>query len=448
MAKVVKKKDILWGYGAQAFNVGAGLLLLPVALHFLSPADVGLWFVFITLGGLAQLLEMGFQPTIARNTAYIFAGANSLVNEGVPNDSILTSDIDVDLFAKLISCSRNIYRWIALASVFLLLGGGSIYVNSVLVETQNRLLVVFGWVLFSFGHIVTFYFGYINALLQGRGDVSQANKVVVITKGGFAVLGSLALMLDYGLVGLGIASLLSAGIGRIFAIHYLVRDQVTLTALIKAPSTDTGELLPIMWHNAKRTATVQFSAFIIQRSNILIGTSFLGPVIMASYSMTITILMTLSTISSVICQVKLPYLISLQMAEDKRKIRSLYFEFVSISATSFIFGSIFVGLFGNSLLQFVGSKVELLPIFIFCILVVINLLELHHVIAAIYITTLNAVPFVRAAVFSSVFTLVLTFLLIEPLGILGLVLSQGVVQLLYNNWKWPFVVYRHLYRKA
>src|SRR6266567_8101153 len=73
----ISRRDIYWGYAAQLLNVGAGLILLPVVVRYFSPEDVGLWFVFITLAGLAQLLEFGFQPTLARNTAYVYAGARS-----------------------------------------------------------------------------------------------------------------------------------------------------------------------------------------------------------------------------------------------------------------------------------------------------------------------------------------------------------------------------------
>ena len=42
----ITKKDVLWGYIAQFFNIGAGILLLPVILKLL-PADIlGVWYIF------------------------------------------------------------------------------------------------------------------------------------------------------------------------------------------------------------------------------------------------------------------------------------------------------------------------------------------------------------------------------------------------------------------
>ena len=69
--KPLTRGDVLWGYIAQVLNIGAGLILLPILLRNLSPEDVGLWFVFISLAALAQLLELartapGFRDDIGR----------------------------------------------------------------------------------------------------------------------------------------------------------------------------------------------------------------------------------------------------------------------------------------------------------------------------------------------------------------------------------------------
>ena len=48
-------------------------------------------------------------------------------------------------------------------------------------------------------------------------------------------------------------------------------------------------------------------------------------------------------------------------------------------------------------------------------------------------------PFVKAGIISGVAIVLCSFISLYYLsaGILGLVLSQGLCQLAYNNWKWP-----------
>jgi hypothetical protein len=102
---------MIWGYLAQALNLGGGLLLLPISARFLSPEDLGLWFVFSALAGLAQLLELGFQPTFARNAAYVYAGAQQLVKTGLPERSDNDDPaVNLGLLSGLLAAARTVYR--------------------------------------------------------------------------------------------------------------------------------------------------------------------------------------------------------------------------------------------------------------------------------------------------------------------------------------------------
>ena len=69
-------------------------------------------------------------------------------------------------------------------------------------------------------------------------------------------------------------------------------------------------------------------------------------------------------------------------------------------------------------------------------------LEWNHSTFATLITLSNRVPFVKASILSGGAIVILSFLSVwlTPLGILGLILAQGMVQLAYNNWYWPQLV--------
>lgn len=92
---------------------------------------------------------------------------------------------------------------------------------------------------------------------------------------------------------------------------------------------------------------------------------------------------------------------------------------------------------GNIILNIVGSNTMLLSRLYTIIILIVVYLETNHSNCATLITTKNEVPFVISSLLSG--TGVLFFGLISvkylELGILGLLLAQGIVQLLYNNWK-------------
>lgn len=444
MPKPVTRGAIVWGYGAQALNIGAGLLLLPLIVHFLTAADVGLWFVFITFAGLAQLLEFGFQPTLARNASYVFSGARALSKMGLPDQATRSGEVDLQLLHRLIATSRKIYSIVAIIAAVVMLVAGSAYIVTLLTPAQDMRASLLAWLMFSTGHILTFYYGYLNGFLQGRGDVTQANKVTVINRSAFLLLSAVFVTSGYGLLGLGAASMLSSAIGRLFAYRYFKSDANSRLAAALPSGPDALDLFPTLWHNASRLGAVQLGAFFIQRGNILIASSFLGLEAGASYSLTVTVLMALSGVAGVVCQIQVPHLSALQMRGDRPGLIKVYDRIVSLAWGVFLAGLAVVALYGNPLLAIAAKQIRLLPVEMTLLLGVVLLLELNHSIAATFLTTMNQVPFVSAALLSGIGVCLLSMVFIKTLGVYGLLLAQGLVQLCYNNWKWPLQVRKHL----
>lgn len=440
--KQVSGSDILWGYIAQAFNLGAGLLILPFVLVWLSPQEVGLFFVFLTLGSLAQLLELGFQPTLARNTAYIFSGAKKLQAYGMAASNENDVEIDLNLLASLIQTAKKIYRFVALVGVVVIVLGGGLYVTTLIDDFPDQNAVLFAWVSFSLGYIINFYFGYVNALLQGKGDVTQANKVIVISKSFYLFVSVSAISMGFGLLGLGIATLLAALIGRLIALCYLSMDKVIAEA--SRTHKKTKNLFSILWPNTKKLGLVFIGAFLIQRFSILLASSYLGLEAAASYGMSMTILSTLLMVSTVICQIQVPLLSSLQSSGNKEELKRVMGEIYLICWFVFCIGLTFIFFAGDYLLALLGSDTKLLPANLILLLGAVLLLELTHSVSATYLTTTNNVPFLSAALWSGLFVAIGGFILVGPMGVLGLILAQGAVQLAYNNWKWPLAVLKNL----
>ena len=55
-------------------------------------------------------------------------------------------------------------------------------------------------------------------------------------------------------------------------------------------------------------------------------------------------------------------------------------------------------------------------------------------------------PYMKGEFFSGAAVMLCSFLLINytQLGILGIVIAQGLIQACYNDWKWPLSVCRRL----
>ena len=73
---------------------------------------------------------------------------------------------------------------------------------------------------------------------------------------------------------------------------------------------------------------------------------------------------------------------------------------------------------------------------------IVMLLEMNHSFFSTMIVIGNSVPFMWIALISGSLIALGSYLSLAytSMGLLGLVLVQGIVQLAYNNWKWPHVV--------
>jgi O-antigen/teichoic acid export membrane protein len=191
---------------------------------------------------------------------------------------------------------------------------------------------------------------------------------------------------------------------------------------------------------------VQLGAFMILRANLFIATSFVGLAAAASYGLSLQLLTLLSTMSTLLFTLQMPKMNALQASGDKEGLRSLFSSAVILSLVIFILGTLALIFVGVPLLGIWKSNTKLLPIVWLCLLALILFLEMNHNLSAMYITTLNHVPFVPAAVMSGLSIVLLSTLLVNytGLGIGGLLIAQGMVQLSYNNWRWPAVALAHL----
>lgn len=442
MNKLNRIINISWVYASSLANVGAGLMLLPFVLHYLMPTEVGIWFVFITIIGASQLIEMGFQATFTRNIAYIYEGAQSLKRVGVP-DKNSTNKLNYSLIRQVITSVKFIYLIFSAVGIVILVSISLFYVSELIKTTEDHKYYQSAWLLFALAGILNISNGWIIGLLYGKGEYEQVSKVNVLSKTLLVVTSIVGLYLGYGLLSLGLSAIVGAFTTKLFLIRNL--DEIALSSKIKFNYLNEEiKILRILSFNAIKSTVVHIGGFLIQRANIVIATNFMGASESSSYSLSITLLLTLSGISMAICQIQLPKITRLQIRLHSDTLAIKYGETIVICSIIYLTGSFILLCFGEDMLNLIGSNVKILDRPYFLLFIVIYFLEMNHSLAGSYLTTLNDVPFLRAALISGLVIVIGTFILIPKLGVIAIIIMQGGVQFLYNNWKWPVEVSKKL----
>ena len=75
---------VVWSWVFNGIRLVSGLVLLPLVLHELSTADLGMYYVLLSLVALAPIIDFGFGPTMGRFVSYAMGGAETLHAHGPP----------------------------------------------------------------------------------------------------------------------------------------------------------------------------------------------------------------------------------------------------------------------------------------------------------------------------------------------------------------------------
>jgi O-antigen/teichoic acid export membrane protein len=432
----ITKRDVIWSYASYILQTGAGFFLLPIILNRLPSDELAIWYVFLSITALVNLLDFGLRPTIMRNVSYIFSGARSLKKQGIVIQNEVMP-IDYSLLKTLIKAIKKIYIMISFLIAVIMYSFGSVYIKSITNHLLNQDQIIIAWYIYILSIVFNFYFYYYTPLLTGRGKIAESNQTIVISKLTYIVVSAIGLMSGYGLVAVSIGNLLGSLVNRATSFYHFYDKSIR--EKLKNTNAKEINLLPILWSNAYKIGLVSMGAFLITKGNTLIASKYLDLEVVAQYGLTLQVTMILSTVSSIFFRTHLPKFNNYRMIDNLEGVKRDYSKSIFAMNFIYIFGASIILILGNTILNFVGSNTNLLSNAYTALILVIIYLETNHSNCATLITTKNEVPFVKSSLLSGVGVLIFGLMAVRyfKLGILGLLLAQGIVQLAYNNWKWP-----------
>jgi len=441
----INNKDVIWSYFSQIFQFGAGLFLLPVILRKLPSEHLAIWYVFLSITSLVNLLDFGFQQTIMRNVSYIFSGAQKLLKFGIHDDDS-SEEVNYELLLSLIKSAKKIYRNIAIIAFTLLITFGTWYIYDITTELAAQQDILMAWIIYVFSAVLNFYFYYYTPLLLGRGQIKESNKTIVFSKLFYIGFSFIGLSLNYGLIAVSIGNLLGSFVNRIMSYNYFYDEDLKIKFKNISDFSNDKNIFKIIWANSYRLGLVSLGGFLILRSNTLLTSKFLDLKIVAQYGLSLQLLNILARSSSVLFNTFLPKFNQLRVKNKIYKLKKFFGTSLLIGWGTYGFGVLIIFTLGNDILNLIGSETSLLPKNYILFLSLILFLEFNHSVSATFITTQNEVPFVKASLFSGFGIVISSFIILKytNYGILGILITQFIIQLAYNNWKWPYKVLKDL----
>lgn len=436
----ISRRDIAWTYASLGLGAGINLILLPLLVTFLSPEELGLWYVFAAVGTLIVVMDLGLVVTVSRNITMAWMGAprldqvSSTVKDAQPGPNF-------ELLGKLVGACRTAYLGLGVAVLALCLSIGTLHVANVSAGQMARSDALTAWIVYAIAVSSNMALSFWNPLLRGLGRVSESAKANVCNKVAQLALTVIALLAGGGLTGVAVAYLLSGLIFRWVSRHYFFQavGGPTGVTLSRHSLNERFEVLRAIWPNSYRQGVVSVSQYVMISAPVLIASAALPLSTVASLGMTLQLIGVLKVVANAPFNALLPEFVSLRMHADVWTLQHRFPLTVGMATYTVLLGGATVLVCGDRALALLGADVTLLSAGLAGLLLLNEWATNQYALCSAFLATDNHVPMAKAYAVTATLSVMLQLFLVLVVGwgVLGLVLGSLAVSMGYNSWMWP-----------
>jgi hypothetical protein len=434
----VSKKDIFWSYFAEFFSIVSGLITLPLILGVLSPEEVGMNYIMLTIGSVVSLFDFGFGTQFGRNITYVFSGVKTL-NKTFVEKNESNSEINYRLLATMIKTAQYVYKRISLVVLFILLTFGTYYIS---VITNNFTLIknaLIIWIIYSLSIFFNIYYTYYMSLLIGKGMIKESKIAILLSKISNVIIVFILINFNAGLISVALASLVAPFVSRYLSHNFFYKADLTNKIKSQLISKyEINELFEIIWFNAKKMGFIAIAASSLTYLTTFIIGFFLSLSDVASFGLMIQFSNLIGVLAMSLFNTMIPNLSYLYVTKDENHFKDKLSLSVFVFYVLYFLGSVILIYIAPYFLEKIGSNTYLPSRFALAFFLFFNFFEKNQALYSQILLIENKIPFMKTAIITGIIsTLFVFWVLYFEGGIEQVVLAQAMPILAYSAWKWP-----------
>jgi O-antigen/teichoic acid export membrane protein len=439
---------VVWSWILNIFRMASGLILLPLVFHQFSKADLGMYYVLLSLAGMAPIIDFGFGPTIDRFISYAMGGAEKLEAHGVPKPGA-SHHPNYNLLWQLLVTTRRLYRYLTLAVLILLGIGGTlmvehlIHVEVLIHPAFSPLIPRLAWFATLMSTSLDIYSNWWGIFLRGMNEVRSATRIGVAAQVVKLGLAAGLLLSGVGLLSLPLAGLVSSLVQR----HYArVRCLKLLPATPAMTDFDLGKNFRVLWPNSWRLGVQLLSGSLTTQANTFICASVFHLDASAKYGPSVQLMGIAASMAYVWTIIKWPLISQHRARHDDALVQRVLWPRFWLQTFTFLGLAGAVVFVAPGFLHWIGKDKEMLPLPWMLVLALGVFLEMQFTTWSTLIATGNRFPCLWPTVATNVLSLILSLLLVHytTLGLGALVLGPLLAGCVFNYWYWPFEAARSI----
>jgi len=420
---------MFFGLLGTAVRVGSNILLLPVALAHLSPAEMSAWWIFLSLGAISNLADFGFAPAITRVYSFLWAGADDFDVEGLrpPREH---DKPNLPRISQLHGTVAHLYGLLAALVALALAGGGTFFLwrTGYLIESH------YGWIAWAVFIAVTtlnLKTSYWSMAAQGINRVREVQMSNLLGGLVYLFVGAFLLMCGLKLLALAAAVGTRAIVSRWVCMHAF--RQAAYSDDLQPTGYDRS-MLTRLWPNAKKLGIMSIGSYCITQGLILVGSQFLPVETVASLGLTQQIGIFATSIASLWLQVKWPQITILRTQGRLQEMSALFAQRLFLAIASFALIAAVIIAAGNMFLEWKGTQTRLLPFLPLTYYLGYLAFQMTYGTFGVLTMTENVIPFHRIAIFTGIAAVTLSVLMTSRWHLWGLLLAPLICEAAYSAW--------------
>ena len=399
---------------------------LRLILDFLPVNLAGIWLLFITVGTYIAFFDLGLSPTLSREIGFALGIGQQ------PNQQ-------ARLIADLLATCNRLFHLSATAVFFLaaIIGGYLVWVT---VPPHNFKDVAWAWFIFSGGAAFNLWASSSFAALYGLGYVGTERMIRSISLLVGLCLTAAALYEKFGIIGLAVVWAAQGGVARLIAKRILYNKYPDLLSIRGVASLDVARI--VVGPSLKWAAMGLGAILVLQTDNAVIAV-MLGPADIPQYEAVAKIAITTMTLAMLLVTAISPHISKAYAEKNLPFVTKLLSRSVRLSVAVVVSLVSFIAVFGDVIITLWLGPGRFVGFPVLWTLLIMVILEVHHVSMATATMATGYLPFARPALLAGFLNLIISVILARYLGLWGVALGTLLAQLLTNNWYAPCVTLRH-----
>ena len=256
--------SLLWNWMGVAASLFTGLLLSPYLIHKLGADGYGLWALSFALIEYCTFLDLGFRSAVVKYVAHHRAldeplGINQVINTGL----LYSSLVSLAIFGGTVAISGYLHYFFQVPAAY---------------QHSFRILII----LVSLSWCVGFVFGLFGACLEGIQRFDLYNKATVVSTVSRAAGIAVLLYLGYGLIGIGVWTVMTQCLG--YGLYFILFRRTVSTFRV-SPRFAGVKTLRLMANFGIHTFFVNVSNLLLNQSPPMLIGHFLPAAFVGYYQL-------------------------------------------------------------------------------------------------------------------------------------------------------------------